>query len=73
MNKYSTAATPATVNFLMNNGIAFVYRRGEHKQRYRVYFITDAETADAMMTETGFNIADENDGWDFNHWNAIKR
>jgi hypothetical protein len=73
MNKYSTSVNPEAMYFLMNNGIAFVCRRGEHDQKFRLFFIADGETVEALREQTGSPLYDENDDWNFTEWDAISR
>ncbi len=72
-NKYSISANPDVITFLINNGIYFVCRKGFQSQRRRVFFIATQEQVEILTQMTGWHASDENDGWDFDGWNAIER
>lgn len=72
-HKYSVAANEKTISFLVTNGIWFVFRKGFQTQRRRVYFIASLETRELLREMTGWHAADEDDGWDFDGWDAIER
>lgn len=73
INKYSISPNPNVIAFLVNNGIPFVFRKGIQSQRRRIYFIASQERAETLTQMTGWHASDENDGWDFEGWNAIER
>lgn len=72
-NKYSIAANPGVITFLVNNNVSFVFAKGFQRQRRMVYFIADEETVATLTKMTGWRTNDENDGWDFDGWSAIER
>lgn len=72
-NKYSIAANPGVITFLVNNGINFVCRKGFQSQRRRVFFIATQEQVETLTEMTGWHASGENDGWDFDGWNAIEK
>lgn len=71
--KYSAAANPDVITFLVNNGIYFVFRKGFQSRRRRVFFIATEEDVKTLTQFTGWHVNDEEDGWDFSGWDAIER
>lgn len=69
--KYSTIATPAAMDLLVKNGIRFCHTKGIQCGKFRLYFIADPEVA-TLILDLGQNVKSETDGWDFNHWSALK-
>lgn len=72
-NKYSIAANPGVITFLVNNNVSFVFSKGLQRQRRMVYFIATEDTVKTFTEMTGWHVNDENDGWDFDGWSAIER
>lgn len=72
-HKYSVAANPDVITYLVNNSIWFVFAKGIQRQRRRVYFIATTEQVETLTKLTGWHVDDEDDGWDFDGWNAIER
>lgn len=70
-NKCSCIPNGQAIAFLVNNGIPFVYRRGNQRKRFMLYFLADEETAYELHTHSGVTVYDENTGWDFSSWKSI--